>query len=492
MAVLSGVAALASLASGCSPSPAAITPTLAPPTVAATAQVSPPTSTVPPQDTAEIPHMPNIALQAGDHYFSIDGRQGFLFSRNLAGYKTSQYDTQIDLTGLGGSQFVRVHLDSFGMGYSKTGQVDEAWARNWETVFDKAADNGIYVLPVFAAWFDWNDGEAYSLWASNPLNEDNGGPASSARELLIPDSDTQRLWFNWMESLVERWQDRENIIAWEVFSEVNLIPGSTEGQAIEFVNKATALIHNADALQRPVTASLADFGDWSAFYSNDSLEFINIHPYPVSGRLDAYIIEKVRSMLQRYDKPVLIGESGLSFETPDSNPPTLTTADHADLGIKHAVWAGLVSGAMNGRSLWWEDGVAVYFPALSGLIQKYALAELPAASFVRDVDLTGFQPLSSSASSGILGAAVGSERMVLGWFRDAHSEPPNWDLEPLISGQSVSIAVPGAAAEWRVDFYDTATGTDLIGSLTVTRSGDNVAIPLPDFTDDIAFKMYPD
>jgi hypothetical protein len=461
------------------------------PTAIPTETSLPPTASLLPSPTLTPTSNPIITMEKGNFYFSIDGQQGFLFSRNVAGYKESQYSTQLELTGIGGSQFVRIHLDSFGMGYSKIGEVDEAWAQKWETVFDEAAEKGIYVLPVFTAWFDWNDGNGYTLWTSNPLSEINGGHAKAAKELLVPDSATQSLWLNWMKSLVERWQDRENIIAWEIFSELNLIPGSTEPQAVDFVNKAAALIHNADSFQRPITASLADFGDWSDFYRSDSIAFINIHPYPVSGELDAYIISKVRSMLEKYGKPVIIGESGLSFETPDSHPPTLTTAENADLGIKHAIWAAVVSGAMNGRSLWWEDGVAVYFPALSGLIQKYALAELPAANFAHGVDFAHFQPLTNSTSSGILGAAVGNENMVLGWFRDVTSEPPNWDLESNVSGQSVSITVPGTEDTWQVDFYDTQTGTDIVGSTTVTRSGDNVTIPLPDFTDDIAFKMYP-
>jgi hypothetical protein len=47
------------------------------------------------------------------------------------------------------------------------------------------------------------------------------------------------------------------------------------------------------------------------------------------------------------------------------NSATLTTAKNARLGIEHAIWAALVSGAMDGRALYWEDGFAVFFPKLS-------------------------------------------------------------------------------------------------------------------------------
>jgi hypothetical protein len=60
---------------------------------------------------------------------------------------------------------------------------------------------------------------------------------------------------------------------------------------------------------------------------------------------------------------------------------------------------------------------------------------------------------------------------------------------PVISNQTVTITVPGSAADWRVDFYDPNTGKELGESLAATRKGTTVTIALPDFTDSIAFKM---
>jgi hypothetical protein len=106
------------------------------------------------------------------------------------------------------------------------------------------------------------------------------------------------------------------------------------------------------------------------------------------------------------------------------------------------------------------------------------------------VDFSGFQPLKSSSSSGVWGAAVGNEKMVLGWYRDATCEPPDWNMKPVVSKQTVTITVLGSATNWKIDFYNTRTGTELVNSIMVTRKGDQVTFTLPDFTDDIAFKMY--
>jgi hypothetical protein len=436
--------------------------------------------------------LPRLTLNPGDRYFRIDGTPSFVFAHNVAGYQPVDLQTLLDWTKAGGSKFVRVQLDSFGMGYTRKGEVDPSWVAQWDQVFDRAEARGIFVLPVFAVWYEWNDGTGYSTWKSNPLNQANGGPAPTPAALFEKDSDTQILWLDWMRALIQRWQGRDNILGWEIFSEVNMAPESTQTAGVDFVNRAVAVVRSADPTHRPVTASLAETGTWSDFYANTSIDFINVHPYLPSGQLDRNIIELVQHALDKYDRPVLIGESGLSADTPDTAAGKLTVAPNAHLGIQHAIWAGVVSGAMNGRALWWEDGYGIYFPQLGmSWLQKYATEELPAARFVAGLDFSGFKPVVSATSRGTWGAAIGNGTFVIGWFRDAACEPPAWNLQRLVTNQTVTLSVPGSAADWKIDFYNTKTGTDIVGSALATRHGSVLTIPLPPFTDDIAFKMYP-
>jgi hypothetical protein len=461
--------------------------------VAAPTESTMPVATAPRAAPTATPAISEMVLKSGNYYFSMDGQPKFFFSRNITAYEKTSFDTMLDWTKTGGSKLVRLQLDSLvmgGLGYTNTGAVDEAWARNWERVFDQAAADGVYVMPVFSGWVDWNT-TGFSFWASNPLNAANGGPAQAPIELLQKDSATQELWLQWLGALIRRWQARQNIVSWEIYSEVNLTTGSTEQAAIDFVERSAAIIRQADSNHRPITASLADFGDWRSFYRSDAIDFINIHPYPTSGQLDLKIISDVRQLLATYKKPIMIGESGLSAETPDSIPSTLTTAPKASLGIKHAIWGGVVSGAMNGRALYWEDGYGIFFPALSwNYLRGYADSELPAFKFVENVDFSGLTPLDAQFSAKIAGGVLGNEKMVIGWFRDASCEPPDWNLQPAIVKQDVTITVPGFANDWQVDFYSTKTGVDIVGSIATTRQGNTVAITLPDFADDIAFKMY--
>lgn len=447
---------------------------------------------------------PEVSLGPDDFYFSIDGKQTFILSRNPTGKTQTDFNTVLDWAHQGGTRVIRVHLTHGWWGdpwINQDWSVNEKWAQNWDGFFDQAQADGIYVIPVFGVWADWNNGTpdwGSSLWQYNPLNVANGGPVASPGDLFIPESDTQMRWMEWVKTLVQRWQGRENIAAWEIFSEIDIASGATgykystgsvdESTGILFTNKTKEAITTADKQSRPVTLSISGVysssGKWNEYYNLDSLDFIEVHSY--SDTIDRELVSQVRNYLNKYQKPVLIGECGLW---------SMVHNDNAKIGIKHAIWAGMVSGAMNSRALWDQDGYYLY--AISNrttameFMQDYATLELPVVRFTSPIDFTGFHPITATSTPGVWGAAVGNETMILGWYRDVASEPPDWKLQPVISKQTVTLTVPGTATEWRVNFYNTNTGTDIIGSALVTRKSDKVTITLPDFSDDIAFKLLP-
>jgi hypothetical protein len=122
--------------------------------------------------------------------------------------------------------------------------------------------------------------------------------------------------------------------------------------------------------------------------------------------------------------------------------------------------------------------------------EKIRRCGLAGLHFIQGVDFSDFKPLASTSSFAVWGAAVGNKTTVIGWYRDATSEPPDWNLKPKISNQTVVLTVPGTAANWQIDFYNTKTGADIIASTAVNRTGKTITITLPEFTDDTAFKMY--
>ncbi|MGA2514902.1 MAG: hypothetical protein ABSG37_15035 [Candidatus Limnocylindrales bacterium] len=206
--------------------------------------------------------------------------------------------------------------------------------------------------------------------------------------------------------------------------------------------------------------------------------------------LGSRLLADTARLSAKYNKPIIIGESGLNALPPD-NAQGSGELPNAQIGMEHAIWSEAVSGVMDGRALYWEDAYGIYFSSLGWpyLLRKTDL-ERPVARFVSGVAMAGFKRLSAATTGSITGAVLGDGSTMIGWYRDSSCVPPQFAMLPVVSKQTVTVTVPGAATSWRVDFYDTTTGTTILSSTNVTRKGNTIAIPLPDFKDDIAFKAY--
>jgi hypothetical protein len=422
-----------------------------------------------------------LELRPGDNYFRVEGKPAFVLGRNPVGMNPKEYKEHFRHAAAAGEQFMRIHF-TYMPPSEKAGEIDAGMLQSWDTILDSAEEKGLAVLPVLGVWADWNDGsnnETWHTWDKNASNAARGGPAKHPRE-LFEDTECRKLWLKRLETFVKRWSHRRAIVAWEVFSELDLVTGATEERAVDFTERAAAVIRAVDPWKRPITASQAGVNEWPRLQKSKVLDFIQIHPYPGNGRLDDQILSIVRARLKDYGKPVFIGESGL-----DAGPPrgTLDVAPHADVGIRHAIWAAVVSGAMNGRALWWQDGYDQFEKA--DLCRHYHEAAAPAAAFVREVDYTGFGPVPCVASSGLKGAVLGNEKTRLAWFRDPQCEPPRWPMRP-VSGQTVTVDAPGDS--WQGEFFDPATGKSIGEGRFAVRDG-RLQVALPEFRGSVAVKL---
>ena len=428
--------------------------------------------------------LPMATLTPGEFYFRVDGQPTFLLGRNPTGWQVEQFAPLLQWSEESGERLARIHMTiGWPMG-APPGEIDAAWAARWDQVLDLAAQHGVYVVPVFGVWGQWNDGsqgEAWHFWDQNRYAADLGGPAQNPADLL-GDTECRRLWLQWLEALVRRWGGRANILAWEAFSELDLITGSSEDAAVGFMSCAAAVIRAADPQRRPVTASLAGTNEWPRLFASDSLDLVQVHPY--GADLSDRVLASVRARRARYGKPVLIGECGLTGSPPAGS---LAEAPRAAIGINHAIWAAVVSGALNGRMLWWEDGYDQY--ERLELRARYRTASVPVARFLASTDFGGMAPLEAQGSADVTGAALSSDRLVLAWFRDAQCQAPDWPIRDII-GATVVLRPPFHTPGVTVEYWDTRAGGRLsTTSLTLPRGP--LTVPLPLFRDSVALKLVP-
>ena len=427
---------------------------------------------------------PLFELRPGEKYFRVDGQPAFVLGRNPAGIGPKAYDDHFRHAAAAGERFMRIHFTYIPPG-EKPGEIDPGMLAAWDKILDFAEERGLAVLPVLGVWADWNDGsnkETWHSWDKNPFNIACGGPAKRPSE-LFDDTPCRQLWLKRLETFVRRWSPRHAIVGWEIFSELDLVTGANEERAVEFTERAAAVVRAADPWKRPVTASQAGVLEWPKLLRSAALDFIEIHPYangPFRGRLDDLIIATVHNRLKKYGKPVLIGESGLNAGPPRD---TLDVAPRAEVGIRHAIWAAVVSGAMNGRALWWQDGYDKFEKA--DVCRDYHEAAATAVFFVRGIDFTNFAPVPCEFSPGVKGAVVGNQRLRLAWFRDANCEPPDWPVAPL-SGQYVTMDAPGGS--WLAEFFDPITGKST-GKTRISVQDGRLRIELGEFQDSIEIRL---
>ncbi len=375
---LLGIITTASLVlAGCSPKPTAA-PMLTSTSTAAPTDIPNPTSTQTLVSTPTLNPLPPLSLNPGDLYFSLNGKPAFIFSRNLAGITSVDYAVLVGWARQQGDLLVRVGTDNesmggfYGYGYTPAGEILQDWSANWENFFDTAEANGIYVIPFFTGWMNWND-TGDNTWSHNPFNSVNGGPAKDPREIYKKDLPTQLLYLQWFKSVVSRWQVHKNILAWEVITEVNNINGISEQDGVYLFEQLAKTAREADPQHRPISASLADIGEWPSFYQSTFLDILDYHPYPYIATLDLgrKLLADTARLRTKYNKPIIIGELGLNALLPDS---TMGSGElpNAQIGISHAIWAEVVSGIMNGRAFFWEDSYGMYFSSLGWpYLKKY-------------------------------------------------------------------------------------------------------------------------
>jgi hypothetical protein len=431
----------------------------------------------------------------------------FILGRNPTGVSSNAYNSVFSQMDAAGERFARLQFTSIPAATESAplGTINTSLTSTMTTVYDPALadadNNGIAVMPELGVWGDWSTSWT---WAQNPYNQANGGPCVSPSD-LFNSGPCQTTWLNYIGQVVHHWSSHPSIVAWEIFSELDNVTQSTDSEAAGFVAAAAATIDANDPWNRPITASttipdpstiLSSYNYWNQTLSSPALDFVSIHPYgsysmtsPGTGNLDAQVLAAVPLLINTFHKPVLIGESGLNVNMTPGSPPV---SANAYIGIQNAIWAEAVSGAMNGRALWYEDGYDLYGDGAGAFVNisnAYRNVSAPIVGFVSGVDYTGFSPIPINTTSGVTGAITGNNSTMLGWFRDVNcTYQTNWELN-LIDGQSVTVTSIGGKS-WAIQFFNTATGEPVANSgSTILTQNNQLIIPLPSFTMSIAFKL---
>ena len=326
-----------------------------------------------------------FAFDNGNSYLPIGHNQAW------GSGKPGDIEGRLEKMGRAGENWSRIwmnHWDGKNLDWIQGQKVEPGTlslevAKRWDQIVDAAEKSGIYFQLALQHHGQYST-KTDANWDINPWNKKNGGFLATPEEFFTS-SQAIALTKNKIRYIIARWGYSPNILAWELFNEVEWTDSWARKHADEVAawhNGMAKFIREQDPYKHLVTTSSTT--EVAALWEN--MDYIQPHAY----RADPLI---AASLEANKDKPVFYGEFGPLGE-PDEN---------YGKWARRALWAGLMSGAAGPPQLWhWQviDKEDLYkdfravseFARSSGLISRRGLLEAPAAIETKERAALTFGP----------------------------------------------------------------------------------------------------
>ncbi|HYE04709.1 MAG TPA: hypothetical protein VEL07_04230 [Planctomycetota bacterium] len=401
------------------------------------------------------------------------------------------YDAYFDRLAAGGVDAVEIWLCSWNLalewrgdwpGFQGLGRYSEENAWRLDRVLDAAWARGVRVNLVVT-----NHGQASERtdreWDHNPYHRAHGGRLDGAAQYFthpwaLAQQDKLRRY------LAGRYADHPGLLAWKLWSEVNLTAG--EQQAVRTWHETAARRwQELDTYGHPLTTHWS--GDFRtpdpAIIAQTGLGFACIDAY--HGPLDegGWILAELLFMgmqqpnrgLARFAKPILVTEFGGNW---NACPQPQLVAEHAS-----AAWAAMVSGYGGAPMLWWFEWV----DQGERWAPYQAVRRFLAGEDLRGADALAVEPTLSTPFGELWVRAWSRPGRMLGYILDRQWGARGGDA-PTRADVRLEIGSSIAAGTIVVEWWDADRG-EAIRSDRVDHPGGALAVIAPPFARHLGFKV---
>ena len=295
---------------------------------------------------------------------------------------------------------------------NKLGTLDLEVARRWDKIIEAAQKNGIYFQMTLQHHGQYASRAGFRFssntdpnWQDNPWNAANGGFLKDPVDFFT-DAQARKLTKRKYYYLVARYGYSPNILAWELFNEVENTDAS-RGKLIQDITmwhqEMAFFIRQYDGYHHLITTSAAN-GNPLDSPLWESMDYAQVHMYPSD------IIAAVSGVgdldLKKYGKPVFIGEFGPSG-----------LADKDGETLHNGVWTSLMRNPSGAAQYWTWDLVEKqdlysHFKAATAFLTASALANQSGLVSVTPDVQTPEKGMLSFGAGGGFGDAKASEFVV--------------------------------------------------------------------------------
>jgi hypothetical protein len=289
-------------------------------------------------------------------------------TRPLPERGTRAYAAYLDRFAAAGADAAEVWLSSWNLalewhpgwdGFQGPGRYHLGHAWQLDRILERAETNGQRLVLVIH-----NHGQGSSNcdreWQTHPYNRANGGFLDDAA-LLFTDARARALQFRLHRYLAARYGDSPAVLAWKLWSEVDLTDGGRTGKWPEVTawhRDAAEHLAKLDTYDHPITSHFS--GSWRRVQSSiaelPGLHLLTIDAYhggaDEAGGIslaDLLALSGGARGLAKYQKPVVVTECG---GTASGAPEPQLMADH-----RMGAWVALTTGLAASPMLWWSQWI---------------------------------------------------------------------------------------------------------------------------------------
>lgn len=398
--------------------------------------------------------------------------------------------------------------------YTGVGQYAGQSAFRIERQLDVAEEHRLQVQLVL------NDhGQVRSMadgrWAANPYNAANGGPVDAAHpEQFFTNPEARSLFKQRLHYLVARYSAYRNLLTWELFNEVQFVGSDTANpynsqqvrdDIVAWHAEMAAYLRAIDPYDHLITTSSDVESSLKAIWADPNIDLVQVHDYGSAlTTRDARFRGYVASLNATYAKPVIVAEFGI-LGNPEINFDPVAAAPLDDreshllqaTHLHNAAWASAMSGS--GAMSWWWGSYIHSSPTFNRTAPEFPANERinpPLRDFFAGEDLAGMSLEDSAITVPASVVALGMDNGASGfaWIRDAQNEYGTGAGPGDIEGRAISgvrVEFGGYAdGTYRIEVRD-PWGVEPMNERLAAAVGGTLSVALPDFTRDIALKIWP-
>jgi len=419
-------------------------------------------------------------------YFAFDsGRFYYPIGQNVSWLPLPEYARYFSKMAKHGENWARIWMTnwSFAIEWKPMGQFQGLGtynldrARNLDVLLRLAAMHDLYLQLVFDFHGAYSN-KVNPEWSNNPYNVVNGGFLKSP-EQFFTDPRAKDLYKKRLRYIIARWGSSPNVMAWEFFNEVSFTDNFNEKAITAWHREMSSFVKTIDPYQHLTTTSYGGdaVGD---VYQLPTIDFAQYHVYAQNLSKQ---MQRISNKLQQYQKPHFVGEFGSDSANGGDD------LDKKGVFLHAGLWSQFMQPASGNAMPWWWDthiepnNLYYHFEALSRFaegLDRRQYVFTPVQQKLRmkvgeqtyDFDLIGLQ----------------SPEYSMFWLSDVLGMNPGGRAQHL-AYKEVKIALSDFKEDrYEVEFWDTYRGT-VIKTSTLQLDAGRLALELPRFSNDIAFKI---